>query len=192
MAMSDVSPASRLRWLAAGLLSTVFLLSAGQGMYMSGKAWLAQHLLWSAWQESGTGTNKMKPWPWADVHPVGLLEVPELGIRQVVLNDHSGESLAFGPGLAIGNGALMLAGHRDSHFAFLRRLKTGDRLRWRASGKAAREFRVDSFEVIDTRLREEVVPPAGTLLLVTCFPFDALTAGGPLRYVVVASEILNI
>jgi len=27
------------------------------------------------------------------------------------------------------------------------------------------------------------------LILVTCFPFDAMTAGGPLRYVVFAKEI---
>lgn len=181
----------RLRWLIGALLSIVLMISAGQAVYMTGKAWLAQRLLWSAWRESRQN-SVTKPWPWADVHPVGLLEVPKLGIRQVVLNDHSGESLAFGPGLAAGDGALMLAGHRDSHFAFLRQLKTGDRLRWQATGKAARDFRVDAFEIIDTRRREQVSPSPGTLLLVTCFPFDALTAGGPLRYVVVASEVLKI
>jgi sortase A len=36
-------------------------------------------------------------------------------------------------------------------------------------------------EFIDTRRL-----PAGTLLLVTCYPFDSMDAGGPLRYVVEA------
>jgi sortase A len=49
---------------------------------------------------------------------------------------------------------------------------------------------VQSFEVIDTRIVHEtqigVLEPTTepTLTLITCYPFDAIAPGGPLRYVV--------
>jgi sortase A len=102
----------------------------------------------------------------------------------------SGEFRVLGGGR--GNGAIMLAGHRDSHFAFVSKLSAGDRIRWQEAGRSAKEFRVSATHVIDIRLQEEIVPPENTLLLVTCYPFDALSAGGPLRYVVVAEEVVRL
>lgn len=181
-----------LAWLASLVLAMLALSSAGQALYLSGKAWLAQQLLYAAWQEGEDSNTEIKPWPWADIHPRGLLEVPGLGVQQVVLNDHSGESLAFGPGVAESNGSAVLAGHRDSHFTFVENLQVGDHINWRPSGRPAQGFRVSSVQVLDTRLQEEIVPPEDALLLITCFPFDTLEAGGPLRYVVVARKVYTL
>ncbi|MEX1032634.1 MAG: class GN sortase [Cellvibrionaceae bacterium] len=180
---------SVLRCLASAALIVVLVGSSSQAIYLSGKAWLAQRLLYAAWRESETINTPRRPWPWADIHPVGLLQIPALGIEQVVLNDHSGESLAFGPGMAEANGTIMLAGHRDSHFAFLQELAVGDHINFQRSGEPTRVFRVNSTQVLDTRRQEQIIATDEVLLLVTCFPFDALTAGGPLRYVVVATKI---
>lgn len=177
------------RCLPSAVLAVVVIISSGHAIYLSGKAWLAQQLLYAAWEESDTTGLAAKPWPWADVHPAAVLDVPGLDIAQVVLNDHSGESLAFGPGMVETGSGIVLAGHRDSHFAFLRSLKVGDQLNWRKAGEPRQSYRVTSTQVLDTRLQEEIVPPDDALTLITCFPFDSLSAGGPLRYVVVARKL---
>lgn len=180
------------RWIVPLLLVLVAVSTGGQALYLDAKAWLAQRLLFEAWEHSAEAPSPAKPWPWADVHPAGLLEIPGLGIRQVVLNDHSGEALAFGPGMARGEDAILLAGHRDSHFEFMSELGAGDHIRWQEAGKSGKDFRVSASYVLDTRLQEEIIPPRNTLLMVTCYPFDAASAGGPLRYVVVAEEVVRL
>ncbi|MGQ9427601.1 class GN sortase [Gilvimarinus sp. F26214L] len=174
------------------LLILLAAVSGGQALYLSGKAWLAQQLLHSAWKDSEARAQPVKPWPWADVHPAGLLTVDRLGIEQIVLSDHSGEALAFGPGAAQAGDALVLAGHRDSHFAFLRNLQPGDRIKWQARDQSSEEYRVTSMEVLDIRVQEQIVPDPNTLLLITCYPFDTLSAGGPLRFAVVAQKISRL
>ena len=50
-----------------------------------------------------------------------------------------------------------------------------------------RRYRVAQSAVVDKRDLDPVRQGDGTrLTLVTCYPFDALRAGGPLRYVVTA------
>jgi sortase A len=52
-------------------------------------------------------------------------------------------------------------------------------------------YLVTNTQVVDsttTRIRLDAAVP--TLLLTTCYPFDALTAGGPLRYLVSAEAAL--
>ena len=51
---------------------------------------------------------------------------------------------------------------------------------------------MDELSVVDSRsavIRTE--PAAAALVLMTCYPFDALMAGGPLRYVVTAHASAN-
>ena len=45
-------------------------------------------------------------------------------------------------------------------------------------------------EVVDSRRQELVIEPGlSRISLVTCFPFDSLRPGGPLRYVVTALPV---
>ena len=179
------------RWVMVGALA----LGAGLGAHAAwipAKAALAQALLARAWARSAHGLQVRKPWPWADVAPVARLSVPRLREDFIVLNDDSGQALAFGPGWSPASalpgtpGLVVISAHRDTQFRFLRRLRPGDRIRLDGPRGAA-DYRVEATGVVDSR---HGGPPApgrfDGLWLVTCYPFDALVPGGPLRYVVQA------
>lgn len=178
--------------IAVALLGLAFL---GQGMWIPCKALLAQHLLRGAWHRAQAGEAAPLPWTWADTWPVARLEFPRLGEHSIVLAGASGSTLAFGPGHLAGSarpgdrGNTVIAGHRDTHFAFLQDLVPGDELVLTAPEGGRRSYFVDSLQVVDqldTRALEPTDEPV--LTLVTCYPFGAVVPGGPLRYVVRASE----
>jgi len=166
----------------------------GHGLWIYAKGRLAQVLLLRAWAAARGGARRPVPWPWADTWPVARLRVPRLGIDEIVLAGASGRTMAFGPGHLDGSahpgawGNCVLTGHRDTHFAFLERLRPGDALVLeRAAGPPVR------YTVTETLILEEddvgVMEPTGgrVLTLLTCYPFHALAPGGPGRYAVIAS-----
>ncbi len=166
----------------------------GTGLWIPAKTVLAQHLLQRAWQKSLAGGNIVKPWPWADTWPVGRLRNDRLGIDLIVLEGESGEVLAFGPGhlsrsSAPGKeGHCILAGHRDTSFAFLKDLKMGDELVLESRGGTDR-YLVQMTQAVraeDLYLDSE---REGWLTLITCFPFNAVMPGTPVRYVVTAAKV---
>jgi len=166
----------------------------GQGLWIHAKAGLAQLLLQRAWQRSQAGETRVAPWPWADTWPVASLHAPGQGEEVIVLAGASGRTLAFGPAHLDGSAApgapdnTVLAGHRDTHFEFLRDLRAGDALQLETADGALHRYSVTSAEVLHES-RTAVLDPVGekTLTLVTCYPFDALMPGGPLRFVVRAA-----
>lgn len=182
------------RRLTAFLLATLALLLAIDASWLHAKAWLAQQLLADAWAASQDGGGAHKPWPWADTHPVARLRVATHGIDQIVLAGDAGRTLAFGPGWAESSarpgarGTPVISGHRDTHFSFLRELVAGDEIALQGTDGEAR-YRVASSRVADTRSETLAVPDADALLLVTCWPFDTVVPGGPLRYVVRAERL---
>jgi sortase A len=155
------------------------------------KAELAQRLLQYSWSQQLAGKD-VPPWPWADTHAIAELSIERLQVRQVVLEGSSGRNLAFGPTRASSEASTpdwIIHGHRDTHFRFLQQLRRGDELQLETA-EGVRMFRVDSLEVIDSRHVELVLDPGvHRLSLVTCYPFDAVTTGGPLRYVVTALPV---
>ncbi|MBU2953123.1 class GN sortase [Marinobacter sp. F3R08] len=162
------------------------------GLWIPLKAAIAQELLELAWAESQARQTESRPWPWADTWPVARLAIPELNDSMIVLADTHGESLAFGPGRLAGGGrggAVIIAGHRDTHFRGLKALEAGNEVRLQGRDGRWQEYRVEGIRVVDSRaeLIDTQRLPDGTLLLVTCYPFDSVDAGGPLRYVVTAS-----
>jgi len=181
-------------WIVASLLFVLGSWLIGQGSWIHVKAVAAQWLLKDAWHETLTTQRPVKPWPWADTWPVGRLIVPRLSINQIILADASGESLAFGPG-KVGTGnfsdedsqSLILSGHRDTHFGFVRDVQIGERMTVQTLQGKWRSFVVETIEVVDSRI--DTLPmnqERPDLRLITCYPFDALLPGGPLRYVVTA------
>lgn len=171
-----------LRIAAVTLLAGVGLWQVGQGAWIYVKARLAQHLLHRAWARTLGGESEAKPWPWADTWPVARLRVPAHGVDLIVLAGVSGRVLAFGPGHAPRSA---VPGHRDTHFRFLERVKPGDEIVVEAPGRPRSRFRVRETTVVDsrtavTRRGEDTV----NLVLLSCYPFDAVRPGGPLRYVV--------
>ena len=172
------------------LLATTFATVLAVGLWIPFKALVAQELLELAWAESQARQQETRPWPWADTWPVARLTTPG-GKTLYVLESTSGEALAFGPGrLAGGIGsdqALTLAGHRDTHFAFLETLNSGDPLTVELTDGSQQRFQVSSQQVINSQQHPLHIPRDNQqLVLITCYPFDAITAGGPLRYVITA------
>jgi sortase A len=165
----------------------------GHGAWIYAKARLAQHLLQRAWVRTLAGEPDVKPWPWADTWPVARLRVPAHDADLIVLDGVSGRTLAFGPGHAAGSavpgapGTAIVSGHRDTHFRFLERVRAGDEVVIDTPGRLPARFVVRETAIVDARtavIRRDA--DAATLALVTCYPFDAVRPGGPLRYVVVA------
>lgn len=184
------------RRLIAGLsvaLLGLGLWQLGDVAYIQSKAWLARGLIANAWARTIAGEAAVKPWPWADSWPVARLAVPRLGVVAIVLAGGSGRTLAFGPGHVDGSalpgatGVSLIAGHRDTHFAFLRDLRIGDAIRLEDSKGAIHRFRVTATRVVDAgHVRIDSADWRVRLVLSTCYPFDALAYGGPLRFVVFA------
>jgi len=180
----------RRHWIlaAVSLTAATFLIDA---LWIPAKAELAQYLLETAWLHTLEGEPDAKPWPWADTRAIAILEVPRLGLREIVLEGSSGRNLAFGPTLVNTTPIdktkdRILSGHRDTHFSFLKKLQTGDLLRLRTV-TGIREYRVNWQEAIDSRQQQLVIDDnIERLTLLTCFPFDAPTTGGPMRWVVTA------
>ncbi len=185
-----------LRAVFAATLLLASVCHASQGLWIVGKALVAQQLLERSWQRAVSGVSLARPWPWADTWPVARVVVPHLGISRIVLAGAHGESLAFGPGLLDGSpapgqgGNVVIAGHRDTQFRFLRRLGDGDLIKLEAAGGLVETYRVRSVRIVDSRIAAPVFDsPEPMLTLVSCFPFDASEPGGPWRYVVTATPL---
>ncbi len=169
----------------------------GGGLYIQAKAALAQHLMEDAWARTLAGEDQARPWPWADTWPVARLQAPERGIDHIVLAGASGSSLAFGPGHVDGTadpgrrGNAVVGGHRDTHFRFLQHLQVGDELVVQAPDGTVTTYRVGGSRIVEHDAAHiELSTRTPHLTLVTCYPFDAVAPGGPLRYVVEAEAVL--
>ncbi len=182
-----------------GLWAAILALTAGlwqlaAGLYIPAKAALAQVLIARAWAGQLAGDQDAAPWPWADTRPVAKIKVPRLALERFVLSGANGRTLAFAPGHQDGTalpgapGVAIVAGHRDTHMAFLKQLRLGDDIEVSdLEGRTAR-YRVDFMRVVHKdRARVQLDVDGRRLVLVTCYPFAALNPGGPLRYVVMAT-----
>jgi sortase A len=169
----------------------------GHGLWLPAKAVLAQLLLHRAW--AATDGAPVRPWPWAETWPVARLRVPALGVDQIVLAGDEGAALAFAPGhirdsAAPGTGGnVVLAGHRDTVFAFAGRLRPGFGIELESAGGRRIHYVVTSTRVVHER-EIAVLDPTDepTLTLVTCYPLNGQRPGGSLRYVVRARALLTI
>ncbi len=172
----------------------------GNGLWIKAKAELAQILLNQAFerkQASPYSSNAgFRPWSWADITPIARLDAPRLNKSAIVLNDASGEALAFGPGHLTNTpypgerGTSVLAAHRDSHFSWIRNLQFGDILNVeRADGRQV-TFNVRRSWIARFDQSGINADSSGRLLVLsTCYPFDTNNRG-PMRYLVEA-EIKN-
>jgi sortase A len=191
--MSPIWPTPRYLAALMVCLLAFGLWQVGEGSWIYAKARLAQLLLQRAWSRTLTGEIDAKPWPWADTWPITRLIVPSQNIDQIVLEGAYGRTLAFGPGHLEASarpgqeGATVLTGHRDTHFQFLKRLRRGDVIALQSRSGQWIRFSVRERQIVDSRVASIHTDIGDTrLVLVTCYPFDAITPGGPLRFVVTA------
>jgi len=183
------------RWLVACLLCLGFW-QFGQGAYIPAKAWMAQELMQRAWFRGTAGAEQPAPWPWADTWPVARLSAKSGEIELIVLAGGSGRTLAFGPGhlsasaLPGQTGNTVIAGHRDTHFSFLRDVEIGESLVMETVSGSRHLYKVVGIDVVDSRRGSLLLDTDEAFLsLVTCYPFEAIDPGGPMRYVVTAKML---
>ena len=132
--------------------------------------------------------------------PVARLVVPQHDVEQYVLAGVSGESLAFGPGYVFASAAptalgnTIIAAHRDTHFSFLKELKKGEVISIYNRQGEQRVYIVQDMRIVD---KDDVAwlnveNHRYQLTLATCYPFNAIQAGGRLRYIVRAVSLPEI
>jgi len=150
-----------------------------------------------AWARTVEDDDRQVPWPWADTWPVARLSAKSGKVDLIVLAGGSGRTLAFGPGhlsassMPGESGNSVIAGHRDTHFNFLRNVEIGESLVIEKIGGRKHLYKIIGIDVVDSRRGSLLLDTdAAILSLVTCYPFDSRDAGGPMRYVVTAKMLL--
>lgn len=189
--MTNKRLASRLLTGISALLLVFTLWQWGSAGWILAKAQLAQWLIASAWAETLVQPQaQIKPWPWADTWPVARLQFPAHQVDLYVLAGAQGNSLAFGPGQHLdtaqpGAGMSVIGGHRDTHFRFLKGVVPGDSLQVQTISGEWFHYRVARIEVVDIHRQPLFIEPdSDALVLVTCYPFDAIRPNGPQRLLV--------
>ncbi len=196
-----------LRMALIAILVAAGISLIGNGLWIKVKSEIAQILLNQAFERVQTENNPAniqssirpanfaRPWSWADIEPIARLSAERLGKTNIILNATSGEALAFGPGHLPGTplpgarGTSVLAAHRDTHFAWIKDLKTGDKLTVENADGTISNFSVRRQWV--ARFDQSGINADSDdhlLALSTCYPFDAKSRG-PLRYIVEAELI---
>lgn len=169
--------------------------TGGEGIWIYAKAKLAQLLLAISWRSALAG-DELKPWPWADTRAIARLTLERDGAPIIVLSGASGRAMAFGPGHLDGTampgetGNCVITAHRDTHFAPLRYIGPGDIVTLqRPDGRSIR-YRVQVTRIVSKSDTSVLRQDSRTrLTLITCYPFDAIKPGSPLRWVVVAQKV---
>lgn len=171
----------------------IALMNYGNAIWIEAKAELAEFLIAKAWADTlDTGENH-KPWNWADTWPVARIHHPASNTDLYVLEGAEGSSLAFAPahqqGTALpGEGASIVGGHRDTHFEFLRDAQLKDELLIQGIDGYWKKYEISATEVRDSEKQVLLIDQdSRDLYLITCYPFEAVLPGGPLRYLVTAS-----
>jgi sortase A len=187
--MTDRTLVRRTTRAAAWSLSALGLGLAAQAAAIPAKAVIAQTLLARAFERGNASLPTASALPWTDTRPVARIAVPRLGVRQIVLEGGSPQALALGPTVVVSRAAgsrsrvTVIAGHRDTHFRFIRELVLGDIVSIEAPGGRTTRYRVRAFETVRwDRFAVPTDPPRPLLALATCYPFEG-RGGGPWRRV---------
>ena len=166
------------------------------GAYIPAKAVLAQYLINNAWNDSIRSGESHKPWKWADMHPVMKLSSEKHKQELIVLSGDKGNSLAFAPGhnlfsyMPNQGGTTVISAHRDTHFEFLQNVSISDVFELTDRNNNTTRYEVSDIKIIDATKQDIAIHSnQDELKLITCYPFDALVARGPLRLIVTAELI---
>jgi sortase A len=125
---------------------------------------------------------------------IGEIQIPRLGLAAVIVQGDAADILQRAVGhladsaLPGESGNVVLAGHRDTFFRPLKRIRVGDAVTLRTV-KGDFEYVVVSTAVVSLDAIEVLQPTGGrTLTLITCFPFGFVGAA-PNRFIVHARDI---
>ncbi|WP_286262894.1 class GN sortase [Thalassotalea atypica] len=182
---------------SALLLMVLGMVVAVHGAWLPTKAWLSEQLIAYSWHHSSTHKESISPWPWADTQAIAQMHVPRLNKKLVLLLGVDGTSLAFSAGVMHRYSTLnqsspfIVAGHNDSHFSFLEDIQMKDIISMTDKHGTNQLYQVEDILIINDDTNDLVIDESeASLVLITCYPFDALNVGGSLRYVIKA-KLLN-
>lgn len=183
-----------MKAVIGAILLIVGLALLGHGSYMQGKAWLAQYLIEQAWQQAlTTPAQQVKPWFYADSYVTAQLNWPSQKQTLTLLAGASGRNLAFAPSHFLPSGELgsdrgvLIAGHNDTHFAFLQKVQVGEQFSLQTQDGVIEQYQVRGIDVIHQSQHYFLVQEG--LYLLTCYPFNSLVSGTELRLLVSASKL---
>jgi len=121
--------------------------------------------------------------------PVAKLAIPRLGTELYVFEGTDDKDLRLGPGHMPGTalpgqkGNCVIAGHRDTHFRVLQKIRQGDDITLETGGGRF-VYTVDRTEIVRPTNTSSLQPTrSGVLNLITCYPFYYL-GNAPERFVV--------
>lgn len=189
-----------LRWagiiLGIAMSFAIWQFSQGKEVYTAHiQAWLAHHLLHTAWIRTQASGHHVKPWPGANTWPLARLSNPRLNVEQIVLTTAGNGMSAFALGHSdssvlpgeLGNSVLN-AHHRNTFFSFLKELKEGDTLVLESLGTGHWHYQVSLVKVVERTETHWVEPSLNRrLTLVSCYPCTSIEDGQ--RYIVIAEEV---
>jgi sortase A len=126
--------------------------------------------------------------------PIGVLEIPRLGLSSVVIEGDEAAALILGVGhladtpLPWTTGNSVLAAHRDTFFKPLERIRRNDVIRFSTS-KEEIEYVVTGTKIVQPH-DVDVMAPTRTsrLTLITCYPFTYIGLA-PKRFIVMADRV---
>jgi sortase A len=125
--------------------------------------------------------------------PIGRLEIPRIGLSVIVAEGDDEKTLKVAVGhlpdtpLPWQEGNTALAGHRDTFFRPLRRIRAGDRIDL-ATRHGTFRYRVTRLNIVNPDELWVLDASVGAALtLITCFPFD-FVGSAPRRFVVHAER----
>jgi sortase A len=177
----------------SGLLVGVGFAMAGAGVATWGWSVGAQQFAeqsWEAWESQAASTAEVDPL----YSSLVLLSYPRLNERVFVLEGANPRNLARGPAIvesavAPGDkGNCVIAGHRDTHFRFLKDVRLGDELHLER-GRNSYRYRVTSTHIVDPTNLALLRPESKAVLtLVTCYPFHYV-GRAPQRFIVRAELV---
>ncbi|HVQ13799.1 MAG TPA: class D sortase [Vicinamibacterales bacterium] len=128
-----------------------------------------------------------------DGTPIGLIEIPRLGLSSVVLEGDDTAALLLGVGhlsdtpLPWHGGNTVFAAHRDTFFRPLAQIRKNDVIKF-STADASFDYVVTELRVVEPTAVEVLEPTsAATLTLITCFPFDYI-GPAPQRFIVRAER----
>jgi sortase A len=128
---------------------------------------------------------------------IGRIEIPRLGLNALIGEGTGSKTLGYAVGHIRGTaypgqaGNVCIAGHRDTYFRKLSRVRADDRVRIRTVDGTFL-YRIRSVDVMRPD-RTDVLHPTSQpeLTLITCYPFDAI-GPAPRRFVVRAVEVKSL
>ncbi|RLA02798.1 MAG: hypothetical protein DRQ47_06305, partial [Gammaproteobacteria bacterium] len=91
------------------------------------------------------------------------------------------------------DGHTIISAHRDTHFAILEQVQKEDILTIETISNKKIYYKINAIRIVDTRSEPLVLEQEnGLLTLITCYPFNAINGGSPLRYRVDAVQMFSI